>query len=209
SSRSTRSRSRSRSHNKKSSRHSNHNHNHQQQTNNHGKSGRGGATIRRGGRGARNGPRHLRAQSNENLRRATPNRNGNKYNLTSNITTRKLPNNKQPRILIAATPKTSTNEENTEETIATSTTTLPTATTTTTTNEENKPEPIILTINQNQQRPIGQKKNTKGKNKQQTPAYSLKKNENDDIDGDSEPMIGPKLPPEFEVNTTLSCFFFR
>lgn len=104
-----------------------------------------------------------------------------------------MPNNKQPRVLIAATPKTVTNEENVEETIATSTMISATA-------EENKPETIILTINQNQSRPTGLKKNVKGKNKRQTPAYSLKKSENDDLDADGEPMIGPKLPPEFEVN---------
>jgi len=123
-------------------------------------------------------------------RRSTPNRNGIKY--TPNTTGRKLPNNKQPRVLIAATPKTLNNEENPEETTATSTTTI-------IGNEEIKSEPIILSTNQNQQRPTTQKKNAKGKNKQQTPAYSLKKEDNEDMDhGDGEPLIGPKLPPEFE-----------
>jgi hypothetical protein len=125
-------------------------------------------------------------------RRSTPNRTGIKYNPTT--TSRKLPNNKQPRVLIAAKPKSLNNEENPEETTAISTTTI-------IGNEEIKSEPIILTTNQNQQRPTAQKKNGKGKNKQQTPAYSLKKEDNDDIDhGDGEPMIGPKLPPEFEVS---------
>lgn len=114
---------------------------------------------------------------------------------------RKLPNNKQPRVLIAATPKPLISEENPEETIATSTTTIMGA-------EEIKSEPIILTMNQNQQRPIGQKKNAKGKNKQQTPAYSLKKEDNDEMDhGDGEPMIGPKLPPEFEVNKLINFYY--
>ena len=43
----------------------------------------------------------------------------------------------------------------------------------------------------------------KGKNKQQAPAYSLKKDDNDEMDqGDGEPMIGPKLPPEYEVRSS-------
>jgi hypothetical protein len=146
--------------------------------------------VTRRGRGARNGPRGRRAQSNENLHRSSPNKNVVKYNSTLGTGGRKLPNNKQPRVLIAATPKV---EENIEETTATSTTIMST--------EEIKSEPIILTTNQIQQRSTGQKKNAKGKSKQQTPAYSLKKEETDDMDhGDGEPMIGPKLPPEFEVN---------
>jgi hypothetical protein len=135
-------------------------------------------------------------------RRSTPNRNGIKYNPTT--TNRKLPNNKQPRVLIAATPKSLNNVENSEETTTISTTT-------TIGNEEIKSEPIILSTNQNQQRPTAQKKNAKGKNKQQTPAYSLKKEDNDDMNhGDSETMIGPKLPPEFEVSqlTNFSYFLF-
>jgi hypothetical protein len=155
-------------------------------------------TTRRG-RGARNGPRGRRGQSNENSRRPTPNRNGIKY--TPTTVSRKLPNNKQPRALIAAAPKALTNEENLEETTAISTTT-------TMGNEEIKTEPIILKTNQNQQRPTGQKKNAKGKNKQQTPAYSLKKDDNDDMDhGDGQPMIGPKLPPEFEVKNLTNFIF--
>jgi hypothetical protein len=117
-----------------------------------------------------------------------------KYNSTLGTGGRKLPNNKQPRVLIAATPKPSIKAENmTEEASATITTT--------TENEEMKPETIILTTNPNQQRSAGQKKNAKGKNKQQTAAYSLKKDDANDMDhGDGENMIGPKLPPEFEVN---------
>ena len=145
--------------------------------------------MTRRGRGARNGPRGLRTHSTENSRLSTPNRNGNKYNLTSGLGGRKLPNNKQPRALIAATPKPSNNEGNKEETTATIT------------NEEVKAEPIILTMNQNQQRPTGQKKHGKGKNKQQTPAYTLKKLGANETDDNGEPMIGPKLPPEFEVNS--------
>jgi len=140
-------------------------------------------------------------------RRSTPNRNGIKYNPTT--TSRKLPNNKQPRVLIAATPKSLNNIENSEETTTISTTTI-------IGNEEIKSEPIILSTNQNQQRPTAQKKNGKGKNKQQTPAYSLKKEDNDDMNhGDSETMIGPKLPPEFEVSQLtnfsyfLICYVFR
>ena len=158
--------------------------------NNNGK-GRGGNAARRG-RGARNNQRGRRAQSNEMSRRSTPpNRNGIKY--TPMV--RKLPNNKQPRVLIAATPKPVTNEDNPEVTTATSTTMM--------SNEEIKTEPIILTTNPNQQRPMGAKKNGKGKNKQQTPAYSLKKEDHDEtVDGDGEPLIGPKLPPEYEVKST-------
>jgi hypothetical protein len=106
-------------------------------------------------------------------------------------------------VLIAATPKASTNENNTEELISTITKTI--------VNEEIKPETIILTTNPNQQRATGQKKNAKGKNKQQTPAYSLKKDDSNDMDhDDGEPLIGPKLPPEFEVNisNTLIHFLF-
>ena len=45
----------------------------------------------------------------------------------------------------------------------------------------------------------------KEKNKQQTPAYSLKKEDHDEIgDGESEPLIGPKLPPDFEVTSRKS-----
>ncbi|CAF0810505.1 unnamed protein product [Adineta ricciae] len=188
SSQSSNSRSRSRSHNRKTSRRSNNGH--QLQSHNNGK-GRGGAARR--GRGARNGPRGRRARSNDNLRRSPPtNRNGNKYNgPLGGAGIRKLPNNKQPRVLIAATPKLPNSEENVDETAATSTTGV--------SSEENKVEPIILTTNQNQQRTIGQKKNVKGKNKQQTPAYSLKKEENEDMEqDDDDPIIGPKLPPEFE-----------
>ncbi|UJR36895.1 hypothetical protein I4U23_029608 [Adineta vaga] len=194
SSRSSHSRSRSRNHYRKSTRRSNNSH--QQQSNNNGK-GRGGGSRR--GRGARNGPRGRRAPSNENQRRSSPtNRNGNKFNPTlsggggNGNGVRKLPNNKQPRVLIAATPKLPSTEENLNEIAATSTTT-------TVEMDEIKTEPIILTTNQNQQRLVGQKKNAKGKNKQQTPAYSLKKEEIDGMDQDSgEPIIGPKLPPEFE-----------
>ncbi|UJR36890.1 hypothetical protein I4U23_029603 [Adineta vaga] len=193
SSRSSHSRSRSRNHYRKSTRRSNNSH--QQQSNNNGK-GRGGGSRR--GRGARNGPRGRRAPSNENQRRSSPtNRNGNKFNPTlsgggNGNGVRKLPNNKQPRVLIAATPKLPSTEENLNELAATSTTT-------TIETDEIKTEPIILTTNQNQQRLVGQKKNAKGKNKQQTPAYSLKKEEIDGMDQDSgEPIIGPKLPPEFE-----------
>jgi hypothetical protein len=128
-------------------------------------------------------------------RRSTPNRNSIKYTPIG----RKLPNNKQPRVLIAATPKPLTNEENLEEQTAIAMTTMG--------NEEIKTGPIILTTNQNQQRLAGQKKNAKGKNKQQTPAYSLKKEDNDEIDqGDGEPMIGPKLPPEFEVKQMIHIY---
>ncbi|CAF1278419.1 unnamed protein product [Adineta ricciae] len=188
SSQSSNSRSRSRSHNRKVSRRSNNSH--QLQSHNNGK-GRGAAARR--GRGARNGPRGRRARSNDNLRRSPPtNRNGNKYNgPLGGAGIRKLPNNKQPRVLIAATPKLPNTEENIDETAATSTTGV--------SSEENKMEPIILTTNQNQQRIVGQKKNAKGKNKQQTPAYSLKKEENEDMEqDDDDPIIGPKLPPEFE-----------
>jgi hypothetical protein len=129
-------------------------------------------------------------------RRSTPNRNGLKYTPIN----RKLPNNKQPRVLIAATPKPLINEENLEEQTTTVMTIMG--------NEEIKTEPIILTTNQNQPRPPGQKKNPKGKNRQQTPAYSLKKDDTDEMDhGDGEPMIGPKLPPEFEVKSNEKYLF--
>ena len=46
----------------------------------------------------------------------------------------------------------------------------------------------------------------KGKNKQQTVAYSLKKEDADEMmHGDGEPLIGPKLPPEFEVGWRVRC----
>jgi hypothetical protein len=130
-------------------------------------------------------------------RRSTPNRNSIKYTPIG----RKLPNNKQPRVLIAATPKPLTNEENLEEQTAIATTTMG--------NEEIKTGPIILTTNQNQQRLTGQKKNVKGKNKQQTPVYSSRKEDNNEMDQDNgEPMIGPKLPPEFEVKKNDTYLFF-
>lgn len=168
--------------------------------------------TRRGGRGGRNNLRGRRAQSPENARRSTPNRNGLKYNaVAASADVRKLPVNKPPRVLLVATAKANSSEE------------LPTGTGVTNTlmlsNEEIKTEPIILTTNQNSARPTGQKKSKqhgsgtfiqdrsnlfvdgKGKNKQQAPAYSLKKEEMHDMDyGDSETMIGPKLPPEYEVS---------
>lgn len=151
--------------------------------------------MTRRGRGARNNQRGRRAQSNEISRRSTPpSRNGIKY--TPMV--RKLPNNKQPRVLIATTPKPVTSENNPEESTATSTTMMG--------NEEIKNEPIILTTNPNQQRHMGAKKNGKGKNKQQTPAYSLKKEDHDEaVDDDGETLIGPKLPPEYEVISMKDC----
>jgi len=166
--------------------------------------GRGGANQRRGGRGGggRNFPPvRRRAPSNENSRRPTPNRNGFKYNGNSSTTTmKKLPmNNKPPRVLPVVQPKTTTiTTSNPDD--------LPSETngniSSTTGNEEIKTETIILTTNPNLNRNIGQKKNGKGKNKQQTPAYSLKRDDLDEIDQSTgEPMIGPKLPPEYEKKT--------
>ena len=140
SSRSSRSRSRSR---RKSSR------NHPHPSN---QKGRGG-NLRRGGGGrgmvnGRNAGVRRRPPSNDNSRRPTPNRNGLKYNPNLATNMRKLPGNKPPRVLIAATPK--INEEISNETN--------TNISSTTGNEEIKSETIILTTNSNQNRGMGQKK---------------------------------------------------
>ena len=149
SSRSSRSRSRSRSHRRKASRRSNRTR--QQQQSNNGK-GRGLAGQTRRGRGARNGQRGGHAQSNDNARRTTPNRNGLKYNATLAGGVRKLPVNKQPRVLIAAQPKSTTHAEPIDEAVATL---LAAAAADT---DEVKIEPIILTSNQHLQRHAAQKK---------------------------------------------------
>lgn len=47
----------------------------------------------------------------------------------------------------------------------------------------------------------------KGKNKQQTPAYTLKKDDHDQTEqNNGEPLIGPKLPPEYEVKSSFVSF---
>ena len=104
----------------------------------------------RRGRGARNGQRGGHAQSNDNARRTTPNRNGLKYNATLAGGVRKLPVNKQPRVLIAAQPKSTTHVEPIDEAVASL---LAAADT-----DEVKAEPIILTSNQHLQRHAAQKK---------------------------------------------------
>ena len=108
------------------------------------------ASQTRRGRGARNGQRGGHAQSNDNARRTTPNRNGLKYNASLAGGLRKLPVNKQPRVLIAAQPKAATNEGSIDDAVAS----LLAATDT----DEVKVEPIILTTNPNLQRHVAQKK---------------------------------------------------